>query len=117
MIESGAPYPIREEDIEYHFAGAINVMRHLKMLQGEETKYYPPIEPTSQRIWAEKGGVWRRKIETGQQVKKGETLGKVCNLLGETIQTVSAPFDGVVSFLRVHYSVNSGDTLLWLAQV
>ena len=117
MIESGAPYPIREKDVEYHFEGAVNVMKHLKMLEGAPMKYNPPVNPPSQRIWAEKGGVWRRNAEAGQRVKKGENVGTVCNLIGETIQTAIAPYDGVVSFLRVHYSVNSGDTLLWLAKI
>lgn len=116
MIESGAPYPIREEDIQYHYDGAINLLKHLKMLEGQATRYNPPLDPPSRRIWAEKGGVWRRKVEAGQRVKEGQELGIVSNLLGETIQTVYAPFEGVISFLRVHYSVNCGDSLLWVAQ-
>jgi predicted deacylase len=116
MIESGAPYPIREKDVQYHINGALNVMKHMGMLKGPATKHDPPVNPLSQRIWAESGGVWRRKIEAGQQVQKGKTIGTVCNLLGETQQTITAPFNGVVSFLRVHYSVNSGDTLLWLTK-
>jgi len=116
MIESGAPYPIREKDVEYHLLGAENVLKYLKMLEGEPAKYNPPVNPPSQRIGAEKGGVWRRNVDAGQRVKKGENLGIVSNLLGETLQTAVAPHDGVVSFLRVHYSVSSGDTLLWVAK-
>ena len=116
MIESGAPYPIREKDVQYHIDGALNLLKYLGMLEGKATRHNPPVDPPTQRIWAEKGGVWRRRVEAGQRVKKGEYLGVVCNLLGETIQTVTAPFDGVISFLRVHYSVNSGDTLIWVAK-
>lgn len=117
MIESGTPYPIREKDVEYHYDGAINLLRYLGMIDGEAASYDPPVNPSSQRIWAEKGGVWRRYVEAGQRVKRGEKLGRVCNLLGEIIQEEKAPFDGVVSFLRIHYSVNAGDSLLWLARV
>jgi predicted deacylase len=117
MIESGAPYPIREADVKYHYEGAVNVMKYLKMLKGAPEKHTPPVDPPSQRLWAEKGGVWRRKVEAGQRVNKGELLGTVCNLVGETIQRATAPYDGAVSFIRVHYSVNSGDTLLWVAKV
>jgi predicted deacylase len=116
MIESGAPYPIREEDIKYHYDGAINVMKHLSMLNGGAKSYDVLVDPPRQRIWAKKGGVWRRKIEAGQIVEKNMVLGTICNLIGETQQVILAPFDGVVSFLRVHYSVNSGDTLLWIAK-
>ncbi len=117
MIESGTPYPIREKDVQYHYNGVMNVLRHLGMLDGEATHYDPPVDPPSQRIWAEKGGIWRREVEAGQRVKRGQKLGRVCNLLGEIIQIEKAPFDGVVSFLRIHYSVNAGDSLLWLARV
>ncbi len=117
MIESGAPYPIREKDVQYHLEGMLNILREWGMIKGQSATYHPPLDPPSQRIWAKKGGVWRRKVEAGQNVGKGEELGRVCNLLGETIQTAYAPFDGVVSFLRVHYSVNAGDSLLWVAKV
>jgi predicted deacylase len=116
MIESGAPYPIRETDVQYHYNGAVNVLKHLGMLEGEAVSYHPPLDPPSERVWAKKGGVWRRKIEAGQRVKKGDELGTVCNILGETIQIAYAPMDGVISFLRVHYSVNSGDSLCWVAK-
>lgn len=117
MIESGAPFPIRESDVEYHYDGAINVMKYMGILEGEAEKHAQIVNPNAVRLWAKKGGAWRRKIEAGQRVKKGEKLGKVCNLVGETIQDVEAPFDGVVSFLRVHYSVNAGDSLLWVAEI
>jgi predicted deacylase len=116
MIESGAPYPIREEDVEYQYNGAVNVMRYMGMLEGESRRYNPPFNPPKQRIWAKNGGIWRRRVEAGQKVEKDMVLGTVCNLLGETQQIVQAPYDGIVSFLRVHYSVNSGDTLLSLAK-
>jgi predicted deacylase len=117
MIESGAPFPIRETDVQYHYDGALNVLKHLGMIEGSPTSYDPPIDPPSQRVWAENGGVWRKNIQAGQHVKEGEKLGVICNLLGETIQTAYAPFDGVVSFLRVHYSVSSGDSICWIAKV
>ena len=116
MIESGAPYPIREADVEYHYNGAVNVMKHMGMLKGGAVQYNVPLDPLSQRIWAKKGGLWRRRVEAGQRVKKDMVLGTVCNLLGETQQIAQAPYNGVVSFLRVHYSVNSGDTLLMVAK-
>ncbi len=117
MIESGAPFPVRETDVSYHYNGVVNVMKYLGMLEGEAERNDPPVDPNAVRLWAMKGGAWRRKVEAGQRVKKGESLGSVCNLLGETIQEVEAPFDGMVSFLRVHYSVNAGDSLLWVAEI
>jgi predicted deacylase len=117
MIESGAPFPIRETDVEYHYDGAINVMKYMGILEGEAEKHTQIVNPNAVRLWAKKGGAWRRKVDAGQRVKKGEKLGTVCNLLGEPIQEIKAPFDGVISFLRVHYSVNAGDSVLWVAEI
>jgi uncharacterized protein len=117
MIESGTPYPIREKDIKYHYDGAINIMKYLKIIKGEANKYNPSINPPSQRVWSKKGGVWRRNVEAGQLVKEGENLGMVCSLTGEILQQAIAPCDGIISFLRVHYSVNTGDTLFWVAKI
>ncbi|MCK4702465.1 succinylglutamate desuccinylase, partial [Candidatus Bathyarchaeota archaeon] len=65
---------------------------------------------------AKSGGLWRRKVEAGQRVKEGELLGIVSDLHGEPLQVATAPLKGVVSFLRVHYSVNEGDTLCWVTE-
>ena len=116
MTESGAPFPIREDDVQYHVDGVLTLMKHLGMMKGEATLKTPPIDPPIKRLWAQTGGAWRRQVEAGQRVKEDQLLGTVSSLEGETLQTVSAPFSGVVSFLRTHYSVNEGDTLLWVAK-
>ena len=117
MTESGAPFPIREDDVQYHVDGVLNLMKHLGMMKGEASVTTPPIDPLTKRLWAQTGGAWRRQVEAGKRVKEDQLLGAVSSLNGETLQKVYAPFSGVVSFLRTHYSVNEGDTLLWIAQV
>ncbi len=117
MTESGTPYPIRETDVKYHYDGIKNLMNYIGMSKGELKLGEKPVNPRTKRIWAETGGIWRKNIEAGQKVEAGEIMGFVSDLTGQTRQTVKAPFKGVVSFLRIHYSVNEGDTLLWLTEV
>ena len=117
MTESGTPYPIREEDILFHLDGLKNLLMHLGMMDGEVALGNPPVDPKGQRLWAEQGGIWRRGIEAGERVREGQRLGEVSDLIGGTLQEVKAPFEGIVSFLRTHYSVNTGDTLLWVAEI
>jgi predicted deacylase len=116
MTESGAPYPVREDDVLYHYLGVKNLMRRLGILDGEAALGDPPIDPPTRRVWAKNGGVWRRRVEAGQRVSEGELLGTVSNLLGETQQVAASPLRGVVSFLRTSVSVNEGDTLLWVTE-
>ena len=117
MTESGTPYPILEEDIMYHYHGIKNFMIHIGMIKGKAKMGKQPVDPKTERIWAKTGGIWRRGVEAGQEVKKGEKIGSVSDLTGQTKQSIKAPFSGVVSFLRIHYSVNEGDTLLWLTEI
>ncbi|MBD3205183.1 hypothetical protein GF319_02420 [Candidatus Bathyarchaeota archaeon] len=117
MTESGTPYPIRDEDVIYHFNGIKNLMTHLGMIKGKAKIGDQPVNPKTERIWAKTGGIWRRRVEAGQKVEKGDVLGGVSDLTGQTKQSVTAPFSGSVTFLRIHYSVNEGDTLLWLTEI
>ncbi len=117
MTESGAPYPIRDRDVEWLVDGVTNLMRHLKMLPGETVIRNVPVNPPSTRLWSRFGGVWRRKIEVGQKVREGETLGVISGLTGEKLQNIFAPYDGTITFLRTHYSINEGDTILWITRV
>ena len=117
MTESGTPYPVRETDVKYHYDGIKNLMNYIGMTKGELKLGEKPVNPRTKRIWAETGGIWRKNIEAGQRIEAGEIMGFVSDLTGQTRQTVKAPFKGVVSFLRIHYSVNEGDTLLWLTEV
>ena len=117
MTESGTPYPIRDRDVEWLVDGVTNLMRHLRMLPGEAVIRKVPKNPATTRLWSRYGGAWRRKVEAGQKVRDGEPLGVVCSLTGEKLQTVLAPYAGTITFLRTHYSINEGDTILWIARV
>lgn len=116
MTESGAPYPIRDDDVLYHYMGLRNLMRHIGLLDGEAALGDQRVDPPSRRVWAKSGGLWRRRVEAGQRVEEGQLLGVVSDLHGGTIQTATAPLQGVVSFLRTHYGVNEGDTLCWVTE-
>ncbi len=115
--ESGTPYPVREEEIAFHHDGIVNVMKYFGMLKGTPTMRKLKINPEQERLYAEHGGIWRQKVEAGERVKKGEVLGEVVNLFGETLQTAKAPFDGVANSSRASHVVYSGDTLLYVIKV
>jgi len=115
--EAGTPYPVREEDVKFHHDGIINVMKHLGMLEGRPEVRTLKIDPPRERLFAERGGIWRQSVAAGQRVEKGMVLGEVVDLFGENLQTLRAPFDGVVNSSRTSYVANTGDTLLWVIKV
>ena len=117
MPESGTPFPVREEDVGFHHDGIMNVMKHLGMLEGTPEMRTLKINPPMKRLYAERGGIWRQMVDAGKSVEEGAVLGEVVNLLGETLQTVRAPFDGVANSSRTSRVANAGDTLLWVIKV
>jgi len=117
MTEAGAPYPLREKDAWWFAKGVYNLMRHLGIIPGDPIVRKVPLDPESRRLYAARGGVWRKLVDVGAKVKEGEFLGSVYSLIGENLQEVRAPYDGTVTFLRTHFSVNEGDTLLWITRI
>ena len=115
--ESGTPFPVREEDVRFHRDGIMNVMKHLGMIEGKPEIRKLKVNPQRERLYAERGGIWRQKVMAGQMVEKGTVLGEVVNLFGETLQTVRAPFDGFANNSRTSCVANSGDTLIWVIEV
>ena len=116
-VESGTVYPIREENVRFHYDGIINLMKYLDMLEGKPNTWKQKINPPAQIISANRGGIWRQKVLAGQKVKKDMVLGEISNLFGETLEKIIAPFDGIVDHTRTCYEVNSGDWLLWITNI
>jgi uncharacterized protein len=117
MTEAGAPYPLREKDAWWFAKGVYNLMRHLGITPGDPIVRKVPVDPESHRLYAVRGGTWRKLVDVGAKVKEGQLLGSVSSLIGENLQEVRAPYDGTVTFLRTHFSTNEGDTLLWITRI
>ena len=117
MTESGAPYPMREKDVQFHRDGVINLMKHLGMLPGKASLVNVPLGPEMAKLPSNSGGVWRSNVVIGQKVNKGEKLGEVANLLGDKLEEIKAPFNGKVYFLRTHYSCYAGDVLVYITKL
>jgi predicted deacylase len=116
--ESGTPYPVREEEVAFHRDGIVNVMKYMGMLEGEpEMKKRVPVNPEQAKFHAKQGGLWIQKAAAGERVKKGQIIGEVVDLFGETLQNVIAPFDGVANNIRTSVVANSGDTLIYVIRV
>jgi predicted deacylase len=75
------------------------------------------LDPDIQKVVAEHGGLWIQKIDAGSRVKKGDILGEVVSLVGETLEKHEAPCGGVIYSSRACVSVNQGDILAQVAKV
>jgi predicted deacylase len=56
-------------------------------------------------VYTKSAGVWYPKVAAGDVVKKGEQIGTVGDLFGDTLENINSPATGVVLFLTINPSV------------
>lgn len=105
---------IDPEDLATFKEGVFNLMRHLDILPG--TIQARPVEchlygdfDIDKGLAATQRGFILTEVNLLQQIHTGDTLGRLCDLLGETIETYRAPVDGVVAMLRGFPVVEPGE--------
>jgi len=63
-------------------------------------------------LYTKSTGVWYPKVAPGDIVNKGEQIGTVGDLFGDTLEKVNSPVDGVVLFLTINPSVFENGLLM-----
>lgn len=90
--------------------GILNVMRHLGMLPGAVT-------PNEAVVWLEdyevirasSNGLFRPAVRDGYAVAENGVLGELVDAFGEPIETIRAPFAGVVNYVLGTPPVSAGE--------
>ncbi len=103
--------------VDINVNGAMNLMRHLDMLPGEEL----PVEP---KVWLEnyqvvtspETGVFQPKVKDGYAIAEGGVLGELVDFFGEPIATIRAPFSGVVNYVIATPPVRKGEPLAMVSE-
>lgn len=99
--------------------GCLNLMRHLGILEGEETRHTPEMiedaRPQSGHMQighpAPMDGFFQRAVNVGDWVEEGQPLGWVSSILGDQSALVRAEQSGRVVTLRWHPRVRAGEAL------
>jgi predicted deacylase len=56
--------------------------------------------------------MWYPGVVAGDQVEKGNDIGRVGDLFGETLEKIVAPVSGTVLFLTINPSVQANGLLM-----
>jgi len=113
LVESGGQGIWPRKDVECLVHGVNRVMRQYDMLSGGKPEKIETIV-LQDFIWlrSEHTGFWYPGINVGEDVQKGQVLGKVTDVWGNTLQTVTATATGRVLFLVSSLAINNDDPLL-----
>ena len=120
FAESGGNGTLEERDVSVHLAGICAVMQHVGMLDGT------PAAPAGQRraardrtvIRASRAGLLRLRVAIGDEITEGQIVAEVCNVFGETVETVRSAGQGIAGLVWAHKVVNTGDPIVryWVTQ-
>lgn len=91
-----------------------NVMKAFNMMEGKPQLPSKWVMFQGGFINTRRGGFWTQAVGLKERVKEGQTLGTVIDLFGEVVETIKAPFDGIVCSKRTFPVVQPGD---WTVQV
>jgi predicted deacylase len=111
MSEIGRDGKIERELVEKQYTGVLNTMRYLGILEGK-----PQINTNARKlknavlVSARKGGLFQSFVEIGEKVSRGQTVGEVVALNGDTVETIKSPIDGVV-ICRMNYAATDPNPL------
>lgn len=104
-IELGGPWVISEHFRRLGFAAVWRLLAKMAMVQSEEPEAARPDEAGSDaerimafgdRVQVQSTGVAEFSVEPGQAIEAGQVLGKVRDVFGRTIETLTSPSPGVV---------------------
>ena len=62
-------------------------------------------------------GIWMPSVQDGWYIAEGGLLGTLCDLFGDPLQEIRAPFAGVVNYVVATPPVSEGEPLAMVSKV
>lgn len=116
LTEAGGQGVWLEEEVDILLDGVRRVMADFDMYEGIES---PGDEAERLGGWdwlrADVDGLFYPEVVIGEQVEKGQRVGSIKDVFGETLRTYDAPVSGEVLFLVTSLAMNEGDPLMSIA--
>ncbi len=117
-VESGQLGSMSEQWIAPLESGVMNVLKHLKMVDGRPTYLaHPRWIDRSEVLRSPSTGVLWPKAKVGKSVHQGELLAVVNDFFGEPLAEVRAPFDGVLLYILGTPPINAEEPVAFVGQV
>jgi predicted deacylase len=114
IAEAGGIGQLDPEATRLLAAGTRNALKLLTILDGEPEPPRSTVLTRFEWLYSEPAGFWVAHRRTGDRVRTGEVLGEIRDLYGDSLQTISAPEDGVILFLTTSAAVKENGLLLGL---
>jgi predicted deacylase len=117
FVESGGRGETDIESILYIEHGILNVLKALKMTEGEVKESDPVVYlPIEEPVTCHSDGILYSMVECGQTVSKGAFLGYATDYFGNIIEEFHSPVTGIVLMLIDIPVVNKDDVIYFISE-
>lgn len=102
------------EDVIALIRGNYNILKHLKMIDGEPELLFKSVwvqEYTIIRSEHE-AGLYFALVSRGDHVQKNELVGYLTDYFGNTIQEVFSPYDGIILYIIATPPMSEGEPMV-----
>lgn len=119
VYEAGSSRVFERRFIDQGLAGALNVLRHLGMLDGAPVATPPLRLEVRKSTWlrASAGGILDLKVSLGEAVGRGQVISVNTNPFGRERSQLVSPAGGIVIGLTRSPLVHPGDAICHLARL
>lgn len=116
LYEGGKSLDLDQEVIDYGVKGALNIMKHLGMRDGEpEIEQKPVIINKSKWIRAPYSGIFQSKVKNGTKITYKQIIGTISDPFGEFEKNIIAPSDCYIFGLNNAPIVYKGDAIFHIS--
>jgi predicted deacylase len=112
LFEGGKSKNLSEKVIRFGVQGAVNVMKHVGILDGEIVRNDDTvIIKKSKWIRAQQSGMFQLNVKNGSKVLKKTVIGRISDPYGGFERKIFSPFDCYIFGVNTAPIVNKGDAL------
>ena len=107
--EIGLDHRLQRSTSDMQYQGVINALNRLGMLDGEpiDIPDQVVVGPNRWSMTATASGYWRRRVQPGDRVNKGQLLGEVRDLEGHSLEKIVAPANSLVQYVATSPAINA----------
>lgn len=128
LYEGGEAWRFDERSIRVGVSGIIRVLAKLDMVPDDIQDHLrrddarstgtgsPIVSRRSRWVRARRTGLAQLQVELGDEVERGEVLGRIHDTFGHRLSRIMSPTNGVVVGLNLDPVVNQGDAVVHIAE-
>lgn len=114
IAEAGGIGQLTTPEVDQLIAGSRRALQAAGNLPGDPESPGTHFLDRFDWVYSHEAGFWISDARAGDEVRAGQRVGQILSLLGDPVETVEAPNDGVVIFRTTSAAVKANGLLLGL---